>query len=184
MEPGPRLNDRQRRVLLAAARDSLQWHLRGVTVAEPAVEESGLGAGAAFVTLKNCNRLRGCVGNLDPSQQLLETIHRCAVLAAFDSRFTPVGVDEIDELEIIISVLGPFSPIEHPREIVIGTHGLMIRWEKASGILLPEVAVEHGVGKLGFVESVCRKAGLPPSAWQQGAALYTFTTARFSSAAS
>ena len=43
------------------------------------------------------------------------------------------------------------------------------------GLLLPGVATDHGLDALGFLEQVCRKAGLPSNAWQDDAAqLATF----------
>ncbi len=182
MDAQPGLTGLQRRLLVDAARASLHWHLRGVSVEKRVEDGAGLGNGAAFVTLKKAQQLRGCVGNLDATRPLLGTVQRCAVLAASDSRFAPVRADEIDALEIIVSILGPFLPIDDPRQIVIGSHGLLVRLDNASGVLLPEVAVEHGLNEQGFLQSVCRKAGLPVDAWKSGASVLTFTTSRFSSA--
>ena len=35
------------------------------------------------------------------------------------------------------------------------------------GLLLPQVAIEHKLGREEFLEETCRKAGLPPNAWQE-----------------
>ena len=59
--------------------------------------------------------------------------------------------------------------------VIIGKHGLIIAKGGRQGLLLPGVAVEHHLDAEGFLEQVCRKAGLPADAWQdEDAALMTF----------
>ena len=59
--------------------------------------------------------------------------------------------------------------------VVIGKHGLVIAKGGCQGLLLPGVAVEHHLDAEGFLEQVCRKAGLPANAWRdQDAELMTF----------
>jgi AMMECR1 domain-containing protein len=42
-------------------------------------------------------------------------------------------------------------------------------------VLLPQVAADHGWDREEFLAQVCRKAGLPPDAWQDPLTeLYTF----------
>src|SRR4030095_7125667 len=54
------------------------------------------------------------------------------------------------------------------RDIVaIGKHGLQIARGDSRGLLLPGVAVEHGLSAEGFLEHVCLKANLPPTAWRE-----------------
>jgi AMMECR1 domain-containing protein len=47
------------------------------------------------------------------------------------------------------------------------------------GLLLPQVPIEYGWDRTTFLEQTCRKAGLPPDAWQQGATLEAFTAELF-----
>ena len=62
--------------------------------------------------------------------------------------------------------------------MIIGKHGLKIARGNRQGLLLPVVAVEHGLDAEGFLQQVCRKAGLPADAWQDDdAALMTFRDA-------
>ena len=55
--------------------------------------------------------------------------------------------------------------IHRPEEIEIGRHGLDVRRGGARGLLLPQVAVEHGLDRETFLAATCRKAGLPADAW-------------------
>jgi uncharacterized protein (TIGR00296 family) len=62
--------------------------------------------------------------------------------------------------------LSPPEPIL-PENIEIGKHGLLILQGSKRGLLLPQVAVEHKLGREQFLEETCRKAGLNAKAWQE-----------------
>lgn len=134
-----------------------------------------------FVTLHVRGRLRGCIGVIESQESLGESMVRCAVGAALrDPRFAPLGEEELEELEIEISLLSPAEPIR-PDEIEIGRHGLLIAYEKQRGLLLPQVATEHRFNRKQFLEEACRKAGLPRQAWSQdGVQTLGFTCEVFS----
>ena len=110
---------------------------------------------------------------------LYRTVAESARGAAFDdSRFPPVTRDEAPELQVSLSVLSPPQPIQ-PDQVEIGRHGLLISLGHCRGLLLPQVPVEHGWDRIAFLEQTCRKAGLPPDAWQTGAKLEAFTAEIF-----
>jgi len=133
-------------------------------VLTPKLEESR----GAFVCLKeNDGHLRGCIGMIVGRAPLHQTIREMAVQAAFaDPRFCPVGPGELDGLELEISVLTPMERIHDVEAIRIGAHGLWICRGDNSGLLLPQVAVEHGWSREEFLKWTCQKAGLPPQAWK------------------
>ncbi len=57
----------------------------------------------------------------------------------------------------------------------MGKHGVQVVQGQASGLFLPSVAVEANWDARRFLDQVCVKAGLPPSAWKDDATrLYTF----------
>jgi AmmeMemoRadiSam system protein A len=134
--------------------------------------------GAAFVTLRSRGELRGCIGHVEARLPLWESVRDMAAAAAErDSRFPPVRPDEVPGLEVEISVLSPMTPIR-PEEIVVGTHGLYVTLDGvASGLLLPQVAVEWEWTADEFVRRTFEKAGLPPG--KKGATLHGFTVERF-----
>jgi AmmeMemoRadiSam system protein A len=122
----------------------------------------------AFVTLKTSGRLRGCIGHIEGSQPLRQTIEAMANAAAFqDPRFHPLTADEVPSLSIEISILTPLVQITEPEEIEVGKHGLVIESGYNRGLLLPQVAVEYNWNKTVFLEHTCQKAGLPADAWQE-----------------
>jgi AmmeMemoRadiSam system protein A len=99
--------------------------------------------------------------------------------AAFDdNRFRPVTIEEAPHLEIELSILSSPQPIR-PEEIEVGRHGLLVSWRGQRGLLLPQVPVEHAWDRTIFLEQTCRKAGLPPDAWQKGATIEAFTAEVF-----
>ena len=73
---------------------------------------------------------------------------------------------ELPSLDIEVSVLSRTVPVR-PEDVEIGTHGLIIRCAGRAGLLLPQVPVEHGWDRKGFLEETCRKAGLPKDAWKR-----------------
>lgn len=129
----------------------------------------------AFVTIKNKGSLRGCIGFIEPLFPLYETVIRAALYAACqDQRFPPVTADELQNLEIEISVLTTPKRIQDPSLIEVGKHGLIISQGDHKGILLPQVPVENNWPREEFLERACLKAGLPRNAWTSGAEIYIF----------
>lgn len=120
----------------------------------------------AFVTLKRHGKLRGCIGRLISEEPLYLTVGEMAEAAAFhDGRFPPVTMDDLVNLEVEVSVMGPIMRCEDPSRIVVGQHGLIIRKGEHQGLLLPQVPVEWEWDRETFLAQTCIKAGLPPGAW-------------------
>jgi AmmeMemoRadiSam system protein A len=123
--------------------------------------------------------LRGCVGYVLPTSSVFRAVAETARAAAFsDNRFPPVTIEESPHLQIELSILSPPQPL--PAEAIeVGRHGLLITWHGRRGLLLPQVPVERGWDRTTFLEQTCRKAGLPPDAWKQGARIEAFTAEVF-----
>ncbi len=133
-----------------------------------------------FVTLNTEKQLRGCIGRPYPILPLGEAIIASAINAARDDpRFSPVKPQEIETLTIEVTVLTVpkrinAKPKDLPDKIVIGRDGLIVATGVCSGLLLPQVAVEHGFDCTEFLCQTCMKAGLMPDAWLNGAEVYSF----------
>jgi AmmeMemoRadiSam system protein A len=109
----------------------------------------------------------------------MEAVAETARAAALeDSRFDPVRLDELPEIQVSLSVLSPTFAIV-PDQIQIGRHGLVIRHHGRRGLLLPQVATEHGWDVETFLEQTCLKAGLPGNEWKHGAEIEAFTAEIF-----
>ena len=133
----------------------------------------------AFTSIYLRGQLRGCVGYVLPVSALYLTVADTARAAAFqDARFPPVMIEEAGDLQIELSILSVPQPIT-AEAVEIGRHGLLISMGGHRGLLLPQVPVEHQWDRVTFLEQTCRKAGLPPDAWQKGAAIEAFTAEVF-----
>ena len=132
-----------------------------------------------FTSLYLHGELRGCVGYVLPVSPVYRAVADTARAAAFeDMRFYPVTLPEARDLEIELSILSPPQPIS-PEAVEIGRHGLLITMVGHRGLLLPQVPTEHNWDRTTFLEQTCRKAGLPPNAWQHGATIEAFTAEIF-----
>ncbi len=170
------LTDEQKRVLLQIARSSVAAEVthqppEPIPVAMALPDASGV-----FVTIRRGGQLRGCLGTLECRRGLAEEVARCAAdSAAEDPRFPPVSEEELPEVDVEVSVLGPLEPIApDPAQIVVGRHGLVAEQGHRRGLLLPQVATEWDWTPEQFLRQTCLKAGLPGDAWRSGARIYRF----------
>jgi hypothetical protein len=171
------LSEAQKRALVDVARQSIAAHVNGGRLPDGALPSNLPAASGAFVTITRRGELRGCLGTLQCRESLAAEVARCAAdSASEDPRFVPVGVDELHELAVQISVLGPLEPIDPaiPDAIEIGRHGLVVEQGDRRGLLLPQVATEWGWTVEQFLRQTCVKAGVPPDAWKHGARVYRF----------
>lgn len=174
----------ERRGLLRIARSTIEQVVRGrpARVVKPGKGmERLLTSKGVFVTLKREGVLRGCIGYVESVKPLYRAVVELAEAAALrDPRFYPVQPEELPKIKIEITVLSPLERVDDPSQIEVGRHGLLIRAGPYQGLLLPQVPVEEGWDRKAFLEQACRKAGLPPDAWQHGAEIYRFTGEIFS----
>ncbi len=163
------LDPLERRSLLRAAREAIAARLAGRRPELPEATGSLALTRGAFVTLRRTAdaELRGCVGQMEAVEPLLETVAAMAVAAATrDSRFAPVSARELDSLRIEISVLSPLEPIR-PDDVEVGRHGLLLHYGDRRGVLLPQVPAEHGWDREAFLAHTCEKAGVPADTWKR-----------------
>ncbi len=166
--------------LLAIARASVDAFVK--TGKAPAVDEKDarlLEEEGAFVTLKKQGSLRGCIGNIIGQGPLFMTVRDMAVAAASeDPRFSPVSPAELKDVDVEVSVLSKPRAVKNAGEIIMGTHGVIVRRGARGGVFLPQVATETGWSKERFLSELCsQKAGLPPDCWQDPATTLEVFTA-------
>ncbi len=106
----------------------------------------------AFVTLLKAGKLRGCIGRFEPGEPLYKVVQDMAVSASTkDYRFPSVSPEELDDIEIEISVLTPMEKISSIEDIEMGKHGIYITDGRSSGTFLPQVATQTGWSKEEFL---------------------------------
>lgn len=160
------------RHLLGLARESIHARLERRPSPQPTLSDTVLfRQGGAFVTLKKRGTLRGCIGRIESDDPLWETVVAMAKAAAFDDpRFPALGPDELDEIDIEISVMSPLRAVGSPDEVVAGEHGVMLALGGRRAVFLPQVAAEQGWSRETLLEQLALKAGLPGDAWRDPAA--------------
>ena len=170
------LSDEEKRKLKEIALTSIRDSLDGRRIAEPKgltkTLESKCGA---FVSLHKQGRLRGCIGHFGEDTALHEIVAEMARAAAFeDPRFMPVTKEELNDIDIEISVLTPMRRIQSLDEFELHRHGIYIRRGYRSGTFLPQVADEVNWTKEEFVSHCAQdKAGIGWDGWRD-AELYVY----------
>ena len=172
------LSDEEKKILKEIAFTSIKDSLAGKPVAQPILNaqypvlNSKCGA---FVSLHKQGRLRGCIGHFGEDVPLHEIVAEMARAAAFeDPRFMPVTMDELEDIDIEISVLTPMRRIQSLDEFELHRHGIYIRRGYHSGTFLPQVADEVNWTKEEFVSHCAQdKAGIGWDGWRD-AELYVY----------
>jgi AmmeMemoRadiSam system protein A len=125
------MDDRQKQTLLKIARDSVEAVVKGKPTQTPKSDDPELNAHCGcFVTLKNQDRLRGCIGNFTSDIPLVELVSEMAkASAASDPRFFAdrISPAELDQLDIEISVLSPLKRTNEPLSLRLGIDGIYIK---------------------------------------------------------
>jgi hypothetical protein len=174
------LTDEEKRMLKKIAYESIKDSLDGKSLSEANYQLSIINYQlkekcGAFVSLHKHGHLRGCIGHFGEDVPLYEIVAEMARAAAFeDPRFQPLGREELDEVDIEISVLTPMRRIQSLDEFELHRHGIYIRKGYRSGTFLPQVADEVNWTKEEFVGHCSQdKAGLGWDGWRD-AELYVY----------
>jgi MEMO1 family protein len=172
------LTPAEKQTLLKIARQTIVSYTNSGNI--PAIDSKTVTQGmnqpsGAFVTLTKKGQLRGCIGSFSASKPLYQVVQDMAVAASNnDTRFDKVSANEIDKIDIEISVLTPMKKIASIDEIVLGRDGIYIKKGFDAGTFLPQVATETGWTKEEYLGYCARdKAGLGWDGWKN-ADIYTY----------
>ncbi len=179
------LNNEQKKELLHIIRQTVETFVRTGKVPEFKVIDERLNwKEGVFVTLHKNGQLRGCIGQIIPTDKPLWQVARDMAVAACsqDNRFSPVTEDELPQIDYEVSVLSRPEPINDWRKIELGKHGVIVKRGFHSGVFLPQVANETGWSREEFLSQLCwQKAGLPPDCYHdKDTELEVFTAQVFS----
>ena len=178
-------------LLVQIARSSLeQFVWRGV-MARPYLAQLPTAVqqpGTTFVTLRYAGRLRGCIGNVVEERPLAESVvHNAVAAASRDPRFPPVTTVELAAMTVEVTVLTPLRPLVYSQyddllsKIQSGRDGVMFKWGKRRGILLPQLW-ERIPTTANFLNAIAQKANIPQSqllTQPPVVAVYTFQAQHF-----
>ncbi|MCP3955834.1 MAG: AmmeMemoRadiSam system protein A [Desulfobacterales bacterium] len=127
-----------------------------------------------FVTLHKDGCLRGCIGTLEPVKSIVDGIKDNSLNAAFqDPRFSPLKLNELNEINIEVSILTKPKKLEYTNskdllsKLKPNIHGVIIKYNKHKATFLPQVWDQLPDTK-DFLSHICQKAGLVSDEWEKG----------------
>lgn len=182
------VDERQQQLLLELAERAIRHaleHGRDMQVDAADYEEALQQPAACFVTLKKAGELRGCIGSLEAHRSMVEDVAHNADAAAFsDPRFPPLREEELEGLELDISLLTPAEAMQFDSEKELlsqlrpGIDGLILEEGYRRGTFLPSVW-EQLPRPEQFLQHLKLKAGLPPNHWSTNVRVSRYTTQIF-----
>ncbi len=120
-----------------------------------------------FVTLNKNQKLRGCIGYIEPIEKLYKAVQLNALSASFeDTRFSPLSLDELKDVTIEISILTVPKETEF-KNIRRNIDGVVLRQGNRGATYLPQVW-ENVSDEEEFFGSLCQKAGLDHDCYKDG----------------
>jgi AmmeMemoRadiSam system protein A len=126
----------------------------------------------SFITLKEGEKLRGCIGSLEAKIALAEDVRQHTYSAAVhDYRFPPIKSHETENISIEISILSQPDRLEfaHPKELLdllqMRKDGVIINYENHRATFLPQVW-QRIPSPEQFLNLLCEKANLGSQAWE------------------
>ena len=136
---------------------------------------------ASFVTLKQRDSLRGCIGSLEQRRALADDVAENAFAAAFrDPRFPPLTRAELEVTAAEVSVLSTPVPLDFEGETDLldqlrpGTDGLIVENDGHRATYLPSVW-DMLPGPRSFIEHLRHKAGIEPQVPISAVKLFRYT---------
>ena len=163
------LNSEQKKRLIHIAKETIHGYVQeGKNLSWKESDPRLLEEEGAFVTIHKHKQLRGCIGNILGRGPLYQTVSEMAVAAATqDPRFDPLTKEELNDIELEVSVLSKPRRVTDVDEIKMGVHGVIITQGANHGVFLPQVATETGWPRDQFLSVLCtQKAGLPADCWK------------------
>ena len=163
---------------ISLARESIHHYLdhhEKLSCPTPLPEDLQTRSGV-FVSIKKCKQLRGCIGTLEPCEPNLamEIIENALKAALQDPRFSPITVEELQDLSYSIDVIRPLEKVSTAEELNPAIYGLVVRNNGKQGVLLPGL---EGVDSIEEQIQICRAKGKIPD--EDSIEMYRFKVDRF-----
>ena len=161
------------------ARAAVERYVRQRHVLEaplPLPDEMQARAGVFVSIHRRDERLRGCIGTIQPQEDnlALEVIRNAIAAATRDPRFQPIAPGELAALEYSVDVLGEAEKVSGAGELDPKRYGVIVERGRRRGLLLPAI---EGVADTAIqLALVLDKAGILPSEEYQ---LYRFEVKRY-----
>jgi len=143
--------------LATSAAISLESGWKGRRAPEP---PAGLSATGVAVRLLDHGLDRGCLSLYEGVSDIEEAVQYCVQAAAKDPRYPPVFAKERPELEVELSIFGPWHVMKDPMDFRPGLDSLLLEEGGRTTLLQSSLAVERRYDRSAFLTVLARKAGL------------------------
>jgi AmmeMemoRadiSam system protein B/uncharacterized protein (TIGR00296 family) len=124
-------------------------------------------------------RLRGRGGQAEPTFPLYYGTVEAALDAMRADPREPVTANELERLQVEVTVLMPSRPVTSSRDLRLGVDGIGLEKGDKDALLLPQVPRERGWTLEQALDALAGQAGLPPDGWRSGARLSVFPARTF-----
>lgn len=166
--------------IINIVRQSIVYTINGEEFIPDHIPPVLLELGASFVTINTNGTLRGCIGSIYPTRPLILDLIDNAKNAGFqDPRFIPLTIDELENIQISVSILSPIRRIKFKDEkdllSKIYPYGIIISEHENRAVYLP-IVWEQLPDREIFLNSLKEKAGLPPTYFSRTFEAFRFTT--------
>jgi len=170
------MNKEDKKYLLKLARRTIQKYFENegmLKIDEDDLPQILKEKRGTFVTLWKNNKLRGCIGNLENEKPIYQSImDNCLASALFDTRFTPLKYNELNDIKIEISILSELKKLpdftssdSFIKFLDKYKPGLLIKKGGYQATFLPQVW-EDLTSTESFISHLCEKAGLDKDEWK------------------
>ncbi len=164
--------------ILWLARQAVEHYVRHANLLAPPTDPPHLlkDPGAAFVTLRVGQALRGCIGTLGPTKPTLahEIITNAVAAASSDPRFPPVASSELTVLLYEVDILGALEPVPDEGHLDPEQYGVVVEAGRRRGVLLPAI---EGITSSRQQVAIARAKALIRQ--DQAVTLYRFSVTRY-----
>ncbi len=126
-----------------------------------------------FVTIKNSEELRGCIGTINPSEDLVEKLIDYTISACNDPRMKPVTEKELPDLSYEVSLINPIEKLQKKEKTNPKKEGVVVKASGKTGVLLPNLDGVNSFEKQ--LKIAKRKAGIR----SEDCKIYKFTTQKY-----
>lgn len=171
IDPERRMLEREfpcprRERLVTAAIDGLADAWAGASAGEPPPGNEGRGLAVRLLNRgvdRGCLALYARIGNPDDAARW------CARAAAFDPRYPPVRPEEWQDLDVEVSVFGPWHGMKNAMDFRPGLDSVLLLDGECVTLLQASLAAERFCDREYFLRILARKAGLGEDGWKDPA---------------
>ena len=156
-------SESDKKFLLNLARNTIDYAFKNkgkiMPIDENTISDNLKEKRGVFVTLNEDEKLRGCIGYIEPIEKLYKAVQLNALSASFeDTRFSPLSENELKNVKIEISILTIPQSCEF-KDIRKNIDGVVLKNGRYGATYLPQVW-ENVSDEEEFFGSLCQKAGL------------------------